>query len=555
MVQGVINIPLIEDKLAVRAVAYRFDNSGYIDNVAATDPATLASSLVAVDGAMPGQSRDIGEDEYTGFRLSALWKVNDNLNAILGYIHQEIEQQGIPEADLNLGDFQQARLNGVFGEGEQLTNELDSLNFVINYDFGWGTLTSSSSWIDYNASVKQDAAFFFFAPYFEYNNNGRDVFFEEIRLSSQLDGPFQFVIGGYYEDNNYDEEIDWDWSGAPLGFDATVFFDAKRDVEQKALFGEISYELTEQFTATVGARFFDYDDRYRFSSNFFPDPFDADDIKSSESGETFKVNLSYTPSDNMLVYGQWGQGFRLGETLSADFTTSICDLTDTDGNPGPDGLIDGLGIPAPELLESDNLDSFEIGIKTAFSDNRVTLNASIYHIDWEGLPVAVPLPACGSSVQLNAGKSTSEGVEVEIRVRAMENLSVDFSTSYGEATLAEDHPQLGSKGDDLPGSADFNLSLGLEYSFTLAGNDAFTRLDYAYGGDYFSTILAAGPEVGGFGQVHWKTGMTFGDLKVDLFVNNLTNVDDITSAELFSGGNRVYLVRPRTMGLNVGYSF
>ena len=78
MVQGIINVPLIADKLAVRGVAYRFDNSGYIDNIAASDP----SAGVEAGIALGGQARDrddISSDEYIGFRLTTLWQATDKL--------------------------------------------------------------------------------------------------------------------------------------------------------------------------------------------------------------------------------------------------------------------------------------------------------------------------------------------------------------------------------------------------------------------------------------------------------------------------------------------
>ena len=195
MVQGVINIPLIEDELALRAVAYQFDNSGYIDNVAASQPNAEPGIAAAIAGT--GVARDqseVGSDEYTGFRLTALWQPLDQLSITLGHTYQEIEQDGVPEVNNNLAEpFQQIRLRtGPGGSRDEfLNNDLNITNLVINYDLGWGSVTSSSSWIDYDAASENDLSRLFFRL-FTQSMMIREVFIEELRFTSQFDGPFQF---------------------------------------------------------------------------------------------------------------------------------------------------------------------------------------------------------------------------------------------------------------------------------------------------------------------------------------------------------------------------
>ena len=110
MMQGVLNIPLIEDQMAIRGVVYKFDNSGYIENVAASQPTSDIVDSIAVGGVARDRG-DIGNDEYTGLRLTALWKPSDELDVTLAYTHQEIKQDGIPEVNTSLTDeYQQVRL-------------------------------------------------------------------------------------------------------------------------------------------------------------------------------------------------------------------------------------------------------------------------------------------------------------------------------------------------------------------------------------------------------------------------------------------------------------
>ncbi len=95
----------------------------------------------------------------------------------------------------------------------------------------------------------------------------------------------------------------------------------------------------------------------------------------------------------------------------------------------------------------------------------------------------------------------------------------------------------------------------MEYRFELASYDAFIRADYSYVSGYFSNLLKIGPESGDYKQLHLKAGVSIADVNVDLFVNNLTDSDAFSGTEQFFGGNRVFRLRPRTLGLNVSYSF
>ena len=190
-----------------------------------------------------------------------------------------------------------------------------------------------------------------------------------------------------------------------------------------------------------------------------------------------------------MVYGQWSEGFRLG-TGQAPNNVSLCG-----------------DILAPSQIDSDTTENFEVGVKSSFADRRITVNAAVYRINWEGMPLFItPVPGC--SFQVNAAESKSEGVEIEVQAILTESLQLDVSASYGEATLTEDSGAIGDKGDDLPGSADFNMSLGLEYGFALAEYPSFVRFDYNYQSEYYGNTDGSGQAAGGFGQLNLKAGMT-----------------------------------------------
>ena len=398
----------------------------------------------------------------------------------------------------------------------------------------------------------------------------KDIFVEELRFTSEFDGPVQLLSGLYLERNDFDWEQHLRWSGDPA-FDPVIagFFPTNPETglpfetintdnsdldrtDQTAFFGELSYELSENIEATIGGRYFEYDqDIKRTQDGAFSSGSFVRLIDDKISGQNYKANITYTYSDDALVYAQWAEGFRLGGPQFP--VRASCDA---DQN----GLIefpDGSEVAQPSAIAPDELESFEIGIKASLADNRITLNAALYRVNWDGIPVLL-IATCQDGFTVNAGESTSEGIELEAKAHLTDSLVLDLAASYGEATLAEDADNLGFKGDNLPGSADFNFSASLQYSFNMAGYEAFVRGDYAYIGEYYHNIAEQGQPSGGYSQAHLKAGLAIDQVEVDLFIKNLTNADDFTWVETTFGPlgtNRAYRLRPRTIGLNISYKF
>jgi iron complex outermembrane recepter protein len=546
LVQGVLNLPLIQDKLALRAVAYRIDNSGFINNVAASQPTANITNLVNTYGAVAKDRGDRGNDSYTGFRMAALWQVSDTLDATLTYLNQDIEQDGFPEVNLDAsGNYQQQRpqIGSNQNQDEFLESDLDVTNLTINYDLGWGVITSASSWLDNDSAGGTDFSWVFVVPVNTALIKQSEIFAQELRFASRWEGSLQLVAGLYYEDKESGVKITAPWYGDPSldpypSPDAPFYYgNTVTNTKQKAVFGEFTYDLAAQWAVTLGMRHFNYDfDDARSFILGAVTQFQNLRSAADETGQTYKGVLSYKPSEDVLIYGQWAQGFRFGRS---NIQTAACTAA---------------GITVPDV-DSDRSETLELGIKSAWLDNRIVFNAAVYQIDWDDIPITVVTPCV---LTLNAGKAQSKGVEIELSTRLTDNLQVDISASTVDATLQETS-SIGNKGDDLPGSADYNASVGMEYSFAVADYPGFARLDYAYVGEYYSNVQKTGTPAGDFGQLHLKVGAQIGQLDIDLFVNNLTNEDGLTWVEsvvsLYSTSHRGYRIRPRTIGMNIGYRF
>ncbi len=569
MIQAVFNVPLVIDKLAVRAVGYRYDESGYYRNVAGSDPAFLARAQGwgIADSIRGYVQDDIGRMVSTGGRLSALWQPTDRLNLSLTYLTQKIEQDGRPVA--YLGTYEQTQLplapdTRARGEtGEVADTDIDLASLVVNYDFGWATLTSATSSIDSGSQYSVDYTGLLGFPISVANPSDFKSFTSETRLASKLDGRFQFLGGLFYED--VDEEgsqlADGPGAPAPNPFRTNPMYTLfnSRQLYQRAVFGELSYDLTSKITATVGARYFDYDkdDRLLREGGAYNVPYGTGVLqiaRTQESGVSRKANLSYKPAKDALLYASWSEGFRLGRPTAGVPSVSC----DTNG----DGLLDGTTttIESTTRINSDFLDNYELGGKFSLLDRRVVIDTAVYHIDWNGLPITTLAGTCPVSYVANVGAATSEGAEFQASVFATEGLRFDFGAGYTKAELAKDAPRLpGSpkKGARLPASPEISANLAAQYDFSVVGYKAFVRADSFYVGKFYGDLLeqpltAAGDYI----KVDTRAGVAIRNLSVEIFVRNLTNEDAFTWRGLSNANSSYgYRLRPRTFGIQLGYTF
>ncbi len=582
MIQGVVNIPVVANKLALRAVAYRYDESGFYRNIGGVDPVLItAASNFGLGDYVRGPVQDEGRMLSTGGRVAALWRATDKLDLSLNVLTQRIEQDGDPTADA--GEYLQSRgpvapQNRLRGEtGEANDTNMDLLSLVLNYDLSWAALTSAVSWVDSGSesrsTLAQRSFVSIYGPSSGANSSDFKSFTAETRLASNLAGRFQFLGGLFYED--VDEaylQHTGDWPGAaaanPFRTDPIFLYDATRQLEQRAIFGEMSYDLTGKLTATLGGRYYEYEKnqsilqeggalglvggipRVPIGGGI------AQVLDNSESGSSFKANLSYRPTQNALLYASWAEGFRLGRP-SPGVTAASCDTNN-------DGLLDGtsITIESTRVISSDYLDNYEIGAKVALFDRRMVIDTSVYHIKWDGLPIRTIAPVCLANYTANVGAATSDGVEFQAQVFIAKGLRVDFGAGYTKAQLAEDAPGIpGSpkEGARLPGSPKVSANLAAQYDFDIAGHDAFVRADSFYAGKFYGDLLQTPlTEAGDYIKVDVRAGVAIRNLSVELFVRNLTNEDTFTWRGLSNSGRGAffgYQLRPRTIGLQLGYHF
>lgn len=575
-VQAVGNLPLLKDRLAIRATAYSNQESGFYRNVADSDAAFQAAVVTRYGAeAFATGEEEVGSYYVVGGRIAALFQASDDLRFTLSYLSQKAETDGSPVATSGSNEYEQTLLqvapeHVIRGQkGGQVDRDIDIANATMEYNLGWADLLASYSHTTGGTTESYPYTIFGSAnavPASAYSVSDHREHVGEVRLATHLDGAWNFLAGLYAEDLK--DDVFWDerWYGAPTtntfvppGTQIRIlgFSPERRNLKQKAAFGEASWELVQRLTLTAGVRAYKYDRIFQFDGT---GPFWGDlhvRQNSEASGENYRANLSYKPSDDTLIYAGWSQGFRVGQ-LQRPLPAGLCDRD-------ADGIADGTDITIESSMhvDSDSVDSYEIGGKVALLDRRLRIDAAIFRMDWSDIPVAVRAGVlgqnCGIIYTANAGEAVSEGAEVQASFQITEPLRVDFGGSLIHAKLTKDIPaQNISSGNRLPGSPEINANLSLQYGFEIGGRKASVRADSIYVGSFYGNLQESpNTKSGDYVKLDASARVEIGNLDIDLFVRNLTNEDAFTFRRnnARSGQFYGYRLRPRTIGFQLGYAF
>ena len=590
---GVLNMPLIDDKFAIRLVGFSARDGGFIDNVLGVSPmqGTRDNSDVVAD--------DINSVDHVGGRVSAKWFLNDNWSVTAATIFQRSEADGRNDYDPTVGDLQTVKFFKDTRDDEWYQGALTIDGRIGNVD-----LVSITSYferdIDYVFDRTTYSAYFnynfcsYYATYCwsgttAYNQDTigfntliqqNDRFTQEIRLSSSTD-KYNWVLGAFYEDKSEDWEYrartpefldslayyTWTSYYAASGVDPSWWLSAdSTDWEQWAVFGNFTYNFTDQFSAEVGYRYFDQDvDRFYFVDKpFITAPGVWPDTTSPQGGNTDsvpKVTFSYDIDDDKMIYLLYSEGFRAGgaNRNRTPFTQF------------------------PQAYEPDLLKNVEVGIKSLWLDNRLQLNATIYRGDWENYQIEVIDPSfqpcdpgevpdvdlCGQPFQVmvaNVGDAQQTGLELDVRLVPSENIDIGLNLNYVEAETSQDFvvTTLVEKGTQLPNVPELKFNTYLQYDWPISagqGADMYFRAQYSWQDDSRNQLEDFDGTTfiqDSFGIADLKLGLRTGDWVLEASLNNAFD----ERAELFTnpyffdyffGRGRVNVNRPREFAVRFAY--
>lgn len=581
---GTLNFPIVQGKLALRAVGWVTDESGFIDqprlNRKDINTNNVEGGRIALRW-LPTESLDItvaalvqnrkvgGSSRYTP-RFQTLARNNLSLFPdIIDAFGGELDVEG----DLVNQDFTRNNWDEeirIFSAKAEWTHDKGSLLAAASYFKRDIEFNFDSSWIlfDFAAQLFPEIA----AAAVTHQPQSRDIFSTEVRYASNLDGPFNFVVGGILtrEDKDFEVQVlttnslglpngpfrtDEDYLLDPNdpGFGPAVIGRFKDDkVDQEALFGEAIFDVTDRLTLTGGVRW------YRWKSHTIAQetkPFggfgaslEPIDVKEDAEEVTFKGNVSFQATDDVMVYATVSQGFRAG---------GINNPPVTDPSQQPE-----LG------FEPDKLTNYELGWKTSFLDDRIAFNGAVYYIDWKDIQIE-DVDATGAfPLIVNAGDASVKGGEVELRATPVIGLNLFFGASYTEAELEEDtrsailgDPFAGEKGDRLPNVPKWQLSGAVQYAFPAIadGIEAVLRADWSYRGATRIRFKANDPTnvpLDSYHLVNLRAGLRGEAWQLSVYAKNVFDKRAQIDAVNTSQDPLAFVtVRPATYGVNLSYNF
>ena len=621
-----VNVP-ISDQFAIRASIDRYDDQGFIDypfivqqpgvsnpDPDFDDPADVAANLRPTE--------DVNTEEALSGRFSARWAPTDTIDATLTYYFQQTEHGG-RNASGRRGIVPAGKYDAPYRVVEPNDRDSDLLALEVIADLGFAELTSATGIGGVEEAGQRDQtdllitleySYELFPTFtaFTFEDEETETFNQEIRLVSTSDGPFNWIVGAFYNRNEYDALSSeftpgyGEFAGFRTDLNDLEYFEADRTkLTEKAIFGEVGYDITDQWSVTFGARFYDYefDEANETIFPYFEDPADFPSayplselpsrlplsLNQAKDGDLFKLNTSYTFDNGNLVYFTFSQGYRVGASNGGEPCPDIF-------VPGPQGLCllspgQQFG-PNPEDIAqinereyvSDTVDNFEIGAKTTWLDGDLTLNGSVFFIDWDTPQVSTVSVNAGTNITVNAGAAETKGFDLAAAWRVNDNLDLRGNFSYTKAELTKGVPSLvrsisppgfgtvfedGVAGDRLPGSPETQFSVFGTYTHELTGgNSIVVDGGYAWQDDVYSLVGARGDSLtlDSFGRASLSVGYITESWSVTGYVDNL--FDDHSESSVFNtplynqtvaGANvryyRTNVLPPRSMGIRFKYTY
>ncbi|MEM9623682.1 MAG: TonB-dependent receptor, partial [Pseudomonadota bacterium] len=603
LISGSTNIPL-SDRAAVILSGFYETKAGVFDRVVGTIPDHLGAPATLA-GPPDFVNEDVDEETTQAFQASFLFDVTDNLSIAPRIMYQKTELDGFPLADADPDNFDQVRdFNTPEGGEDEWT--LYSLN--INYETSVGTFTSATSYFDretfefegsgsfinfLQALPEADGGFGLFgtipvtpvaSPIFQTLNFETTV--QEFRFTSDFAGPFNMVLGAFYQDTDDEEafqprnfasglednfaafqvaagipgEVTDIW---PFG-DLVFTSNRPTEIEELGFFGEGTYQLSDRWAATVGVRWFDTEVKFSEQQAGLATGVPlADDAPLSsipatlgeqeEDGFIFKGSIEYQAAEDILVYASVAEGFRLGGANGSIPNSLGCpaDLADL-----------GLGGLDTSSYESDDLISYELGIKAKLGE-RSRLNATVFSIDFDDIQQPVQLE-CGFQFVGNFGAAESQGVELEFTTQATDYLALHVNVGYTDAEFTETvlGGAVNTDGDPLQFVPEWTASLVADLTVpnVFEALDFFALLDISYVDESLSLVNSIPRVRDSYEQVNLRVGLRNEKYTATLFARNLTDeianlADNRSLAAETPGRPRFVVSRPRTVGLELSVYF
>lgn len=586
-VNGFVNIPLSDD-IAIRIVAWKEHDAGYIDNV--HNVRTYPTSGITIDNAGHTKS-NYNDVSKLGARAALKIDLDDNWSITPMIMGQVEKSGGVFGYDTTIGDLKVGHWLPEYTKDSWYQAALTIKGKIANLDvlYSGGYMNRSiNATADYS-----DYAYWYdvldgYGAYF-YDNLGNlvdptqyivghDLFTKqshELRISTPKDNRFRIVGGVFYEEQTHHILQDYKVVGdiadsiSVTGWPDTIWLtDQLRTDRDYAAFAEASYDILPNLTLTGGIRGFYADNSLQgffgfaagFSSNtgeakcFLPYPLvdqgPCTDLNARvhESGETHKVNLAWQITDDKMVYATYSTGFR------------------------PGGVNRRNDIPGVGPYNSDTLDNYEIGWKTSWQDNRLRFNGDFFWENWNNFQFPFLGPNSVTIIK-NVGQARIWGLEAEASWLPIDSLTLSASGAYTSAMLAANYcggvcssnPVQSPSGTQLPITPKWKLNGVARYEFNLAGLDAHIQSAVVHQSGTWPDLRLYQRSLLGknkaFTMVDFTAGIGHDDWMIELSLQNAfderAQLGRYAACTPETCGYEVYVLpsQPRTIGITWNQKF
>jgi iron complex outermembrane receptor protein len=628
---AVVNIPIVPGRVALRVSGFFDDEAGYFKRSYCTNINTTAYNLNATPTCTPlsvftNPSQvtvvdNVGAVNSYGGALALTIKATDDLTITPRVMLQQESYNGFPMADvltdpangygypvpsgpytlptLKPTDFTQARM---FDVPEGGFDHWNLYSVAIRWKTGYGELVSSTAYFNRIVNETEDQTDFIYAallggyqalPASLSEEKNYQRFVQEIRFASQLQGPAQFVVGGFYSDFHgrlpfasyyppsaavgYGNILVNVFGSCPPPSVTTSGYlcpnpqhpdeifgqNYRTEIKEPALFGELTYDFTSALKGTVGARWSqikttaggyiegsvtESNADYYAGIGQIIDP----TTTTTENSVTPKAQLDYHIDHDVMVYATAAKGFRPGG-LVPSVPAALCESQ----------LPTGVNVNQTRQYASDSLWNYELGMKSSWLENRLTVNASAFYIDWKNIQQWILL-GCGFQYRANAGAAVSKGGELEINARPMEPLQLSLGLGYQDAKITavnagSDSPE--TVGEPVFETPDWTGNASATWTQPLWASDRLVNsLDYSYVGRSFSANNISGAngfatrERPSYALLNARAAYMHDRWEVALVGKNLTNehanlADSRSIAAETPGRPRLIVNQPQTFGV------
>jgi outer membrane receptor protein involved in Fe transport len=608
---GSVNIPMIDDTLALRFSGSRNQRDGFIEDPVSglsyndRDRWFIDGKLLYTPTANLGVLLRVDHAQASESCCQTVRRSNTPGSPVVALLNGLAEAGGFRYP---VSPDPTRYRNSINGPAPVADFDDSGISLQVDWGIGEASLTSVTGYRVFESFTANDVDFTGADLLYQSIDFDAQTFSQEFRLQGLAQaGRFDvdWLVGAFYAD----ERIDW--SEAPdLRPDLQPYFsallgnpalgslyapmdnfagnDARQEGESFALFTHNIIALSDRWNLTLGLRYTS-DEKEAVSeaySNYpggqlpfsglglpFP-PQHSYDLEFSDESTNGAVTLDYTFSDQLMVYASASTGYKAGGFVMVREAAGPLHSTNAACSQNNDIAFEGGGLPAvyncdprDPRFDSETVEAFEVGVRSELFDRRLSLNVTAFYADYSDLQLNVFDGL--SFVIRNAGSAVTRGFEVDSSYLApIEGLSFSLSlaftdTEYGSEVpaLQTGEPALG--GEPLQHAPRWSGALAMNYDVTLGGRDAFLRAEYAFTDEQFSStrIDSIGEElsIGSFQIFNMSLGLELvADLEIGAFCRNCLDeryANFLANSVGQPGSKEAFIANPREFGLNVSKRF